>query len=164
MVLTKDVEQLIKHLGLEQHVEGGYFRRSYCAKQVLNATTKQTIASSIYYLLTASSRIGHFHKNKSDILHFYHGFGLIRYYLISEQGQLTTVEMGSDLLNGQQLQLLVPAGVWKASELIEGDLGLISEVVIPEFRFEDMVLAKPEDMALWDEKAQVLTHMLKQKS
>ena len=100
MVLIEDTEQLIKHLDLEPHVQGGYFKRSYCAKVLLNNKPEQSIASSIYYLLTANSRVGHFHKNKSDILHFYHGVGLIRYYLICEQGSLTTVEMGGDILRG----------------------------------------------------------------
>ena len=59
---------------------------------------------------------------------------------------------------------MVPSGVWKASELIEGDFGLISEVVIPEFRFEDMVLAKPEDMDSWGAQAQLLTHLVRQYS
>ena len=159
--MENEVVQLIERLGLEPHVEGGYFKRIYCSKQSLNSQSKQALASSIYYLLTSNHAIGHFHKNSSDILHFHHGKGVIRYYLVSQQGELSTVDMGWDFRKGQVLQLLVPAGVWKASELIEGDAGLISEVVIPEFRFEDMVMATQQDMLEWSDKAQSLLHLIR---
>lgn len=159
--MEENISQLIKQLDLEEHIEGGYYKRSYCAKALVNEGTGQSLASSIYYLLTNKNNVGHFHKNKSDILHFHHGVGVIRYYLVSEQGQLSMVNMGSDLDKGQQLQLVVPAGVWKASELIEGDMGLVSEVVIPEFRFEDMVLASYSDMAAWDVDKKALKHLIK---
>lgn len=159
--MEENISQLIKQLDLEEHIEGGYYKRSYCAKALVNEGTGQSLASSIYYLLTNKNSVGHFHKNKSDILHFHHGVGVIRYYLVSEQGQLSMVNMGSDLDKGQQLQLVVPAGVWKASELIEGDMGLVSEVVIPEFRFEDMVLASYSDMAAWDVDKKALKHLIK---
>ena len=156
-----NVEELIRLLDLEEHIEGGYYKRSYCAKAPVNDSTGQALASSIYYLLTNNNSVGHFHKNKSDILHFHHGIGVIRYYLVSESGQLSIVDMGSDLNEGQQLQLLVSGGVWKASELIEGNMGLISEVVIPEFRFEDMILANASDMASWDVKEEALMRLIK---
>ena len=70
------------------------------------------------------------------------------------------MDMGWDFRKGQVLQLLVPAGVWKASELIEGDAGLISEVVIPEFRFEDMVMATQKDTQQWSDRAQGLMHLI----
>jgi predicted cupin superfamily sugar epimerase len=159
--MENEVVQLIERLGLEPHVEGGYFKRTYCSKQVLNSESEQALASSIYYLLTSNHAIGHFHKNSSDILHFHHGKGVIRYYLVSQQGELSTVDMGWDFNKGQVLQLLVPAGFWKASELIEGDAGLISEVVIPEFRFEDMVMATQQDMLEWSDKAQSLLHLIR---
>jgi len=53
---------------------------------------------------------------------------------------LQTLVMGSDVLAGQQLQLHVPGGIWKASRLLEGSngFGLISEAVSPGFDFADM--------------------------
>lgn len=159
--VEKDIEKIVKLLDLEAHVEGGYYKRSYCAKALVNENSGQALASSIYYLLTSKNSVGHFHKNKSDILHFHHGIGVIRYYLVSEQGQLSIIDMGGDLNRGQQLQLMVAGGVWKASELIEGNMGLISEVVIPEFRFEDMMLANVTDMAAWDVDVEALKHLIK---
>ena len=156
-----DAKEIISELGLQAHVEGGYYRRGYCSEQRLDKKSDQSLASSIYYLLTKKQSIGHFHRNKSDILHFHHGHGLIRYYLITAQGELSVVDMGSDIKQGQQLQLVVPGGTWKASELIDGEFGLISEVVVPEFRFEDMALAGSDEWALWQENHPELGRFIK---
>ena len=55
---------------------------------------------------------------------------------------METAVLGPDLAAGQQLQLTVPGGVWKASHLPSGDYGLISEAVSPGFEYEDMTLGK----------------------
>ncbi len=112
-------------------------------------------------MLSHDSPIGHFHQNQSDILHFHHGMGVIRYHLIDGQGDYTFIDMGADLNSGQQLQLLVAGDTWKASELISGQCGLISEVVIPEFRFEDMVLADNSQWDLWEQKYPHLRYLIK---
>jgi predicted cupin superfamily sugar epimerase len=57
--------------------------------------------------------------------------------------------MGPDLRQGQLLQLTVPGGVWKASEIPgDGDhgFGLISEAVSPGFEYADMTLGQQDQM------------------
>jgi predicted cupin superfamily sugar epimerase len=78
------------------------------------------LMTSIYYLLTKDSPIGHFHLNQSDIVHYYHLGSPIQYSLIFPDGTLNTVVMGSDVIAGQCLQLHVPGGVWKANEWFSG--------------------------------------------
>ncbi|WP_373092286.1 cupin domain-containing protein [Zhongshania sp.] len=129
---------IIAQLGLEPHLEGGYFRRSYTAPHSING---RPAMSSIYYLLTADSPIGHLHRNRSDILHFWQGGSSLRYTLISPNGELKQKVMGPNIGAGEQLQILVPGGYWKASELCAGDHGLISEAVCPGFDFADHQLA-----------------------
>ena len=155
------VDEIIHELGLEKHIEGGYYRRTFCADRLAGDDPIQAMASSIYYLLTRDNPIGHFHKNKSDILHFYHGDGVIRYHLINDQGEYSTVEMGADLKLGQQLQLIVKSGTWKASELVTEEFALFSEVVIPEFRFEDMQLARFEQLQSWQNKIPNIGRLIK---
>jgi len=156
-----NVNDIIEELDLEKHIEGGHFRRTFCSDRIAGSDSGQAMASSIYYLLTKDNPVGHFHKNKSDILHFYHGDGVIRYHLINEQGQYYQVEMGRNLKQGQQLQLMVEGGTWKASELITGDFALISEVVIPEFRFEDMTLAKFDQLKPWESEIANLARLIR---
>jgi predicted cupin superfamily sugar epimerase len=137
-----DKHVLIKSLELEPHVEGGYFRRTYLSD--LSATLtygERRLVSSIYYLLTDDSPIGHLHRNRSDILHYFQGGSPLHYLIIHPDGRLDQQVLGFDLAQGQQLQLLVKGGCWKASELESGEFGLISEVVSPGFEYADMEMA-----------------------
>lgn len=140
-----DLQTVIDTLGLESHVEGGYFRRTFQAdhrqKIDLGDGDRFTL-TSIFYLLTAGRPIGHWHLNRSDILHYYHLGGPVHYYLIHPDGRLETAVLGPDLAAGQQLQLVVRGGVWKASHLPGGEYGLISEAVSPGFEYEDMTLGE----------------------
>lgn len=138
---------LIDALALEPHVEGGYFHRTYTAPLATDQTSdgrRRPAASSIFYLLTSDSPVGYLHSNRSDILHFWHAGDPLRYTLLSPAGELSTVTLGPDLSAGQQLQLLVPGGTWKASALANPSAeayGLISEVVCPGFDFADHRMA-----------------------
>lgn len=136
-------QQLIEQLQLEPHREGGYFRRTYASSESISLADKRTrpCLSSIYYLLTDDSPIGYFHRNRSDILHYWQQGSALTYYLIDPQGQFNTTLLGPDLAQGQQLQLLVPGGYWKATRLNEGEFGLLSEAVCPGFDYNDMQLA-----------------------
>ena len=92
-------------------------------------------------MLTDDSPRGHLHRNRSDILHYWHAGSALRYWLLKPTGQLEHVMLGPDLASGEHLQLLVPGGWWKATELVGGDFGLLSEAVCPGFEFADMELA-----------------------
>ncbi len=138
-----DREELIRKLELEPHVEGGYFKRTFEAAhraKIDAGLGPRFTMTSIYYLLTAEARIGHWHRNQSDILHFFHLGEPITYYLIDSDGRLETVVLGPDPARGHQLQLAVKGGTWKASHLTQGSYGLISEAVAPGFEYEDMNL------------------------
>ena len=57
------VEQLIEYLDLEGHIEGGFYRRTYEATNtslVPTETGERFSMTSIFYLLSAESPIGHF--------------------------------------------------------------------------------------------------------
>jgi predicted cupin superfamily sugar epimerase len=122
----QNTQDVIAALKLEPHIEGGYFRRTFQTDDqpmVETASGERSLMASIYYLLTRETPIGHFHLNRSDILHYYHLGDAIQYSLIFPDGTLQTVVMGSDILDGQCLQLHVAGGVWKASQLMDGPKG-----------------------------------------
>lgn len=142
-------QQLIERLSLAPHIEGGYFRRTYCAELQLDMpgyATPRQLLSSIFYMLTDDSPIGHLHRNKSDIVHYFHGGSPLTYIVLHPDGMLEKATLGFDLDQGQQLQLTVRGGCWKASELKAGEFGLISEAVAPGFDYEDMELAQTDAM------------------
>ena len=155
-------QQLIEKLSLEPHIEGGYFSRTYrsdLTTPVPYDTMPRCLLSSIYYMLTDDNPIGFLHKNKSDIIHFFHGGSALTYILITPDGKLDKKILGADLNKGQQMQLIVRGGYWKATALAAGEFGLISEVVSPGFEYGDMQLAKRNVIKnlfpnLWDQIAQ----------
>lgn len=148
--MNVELEQLIQALQLESHIEGGWYKRTYTDSNICTAQNGQqrALASSIYYLLTEDGPVGHLHKNTSTILHFFQAGDPLRYTLVSPKGEISNIVMGSQVSQGQQLQMHVPGGYWKASQLQEGPhgFGLISEVVVPEFHFDDMTLATVENI------------------
>ncbi len=140
-------EELIVKLDLKPHIEGGYFKRTYTSAEYLDLSYgKRAMLTSIYYLLTDDSPKGYLHKNKSDILHYFQQGSPIKYTLVSPQGNFQQVIMGNALQCSQKLQLLVPGGYWKATELLEGEYALISEAVFPGFEYEDMQMASHKQM------------------
>lgn len=143
---------LIKQLNLEKHIEGGYYLRTYQSPRQIN---DRSLMSSIYYLLTDDSPIGHFHLNKSDIIHYFHMGAPITYLTISPEGELESFVLGHDISSGQVLQKTVNGGYWKASILKQGEFGLLSEAVSPGFNYDDMTIGNPEILKaqfpdLWD--------------
>ncbi|WP_327381578.1 cupin domain-containing protein [Streptomyces sp. NBC_01207] len=141
--------QWIDALGLEAHVEGGYFRRTFQADHRPRIPTPhgdRYTLTSIHYLLTHWSPIGHWHLNRSDILHFHHHGEPITYHLLHPDGRHSTAVLGPDPGQGQLLTLAVPGGIWKASHLTAGDHALISEAVAPGFDYADMTLGRPDEL------------------
>lgn len=149
--------EVIAALQLEPHIEGGFFRRTYVAQQqVDHHSSPRALMSSIYYMLTDDNPTGHLHRNHSDIMHYWHAGGALRYSLITADGELRNTVLGPDLAAGEQLQLLVPGGWWKATELVRGEFGLLSEAVSPGFDFADMTLARFADIAAFPQHAMAL--------
>ena len=141
-------KQLAKALNLEPHVEGGYFRQTFKADHRPNIATKngdRVTMTSIYYLLSADSPVGHFHMNQSDIMHYFHTGDPITYYMLKPDGSLQTTILGPDPTKGHQMQMMVKGGTWKASKIptdAKFGYGLIGEAVAPGFDYADMQLGK----------------------
>lgn len=131
--------ELVEHLQLSKHVEGGYFRRLYEGQKQHEGHHDMT---AIYYLLTGDSPVDRWHINKSDIFHSHIRGGSLHYYVIHPDGHLQHSVLGQRIEQGEVLTLVVPGGTWKAVLLEEGqEYGLITEAVTPGFQYEDMKMA-----------------------
>ena len=145
-------EELIKSLNLTGHVEGGFYRQTFKADHRPMLSTEhgdRVNMTSIYYLLSAKSPIGHFHMNRSDIMHYFHVGDPITYYLLNQDGSLETHILGPDPTQGHEMQMVVKGGTWKASKIsTTGDYGygLIGEAVAPGFEYQDMQLAEQAEL------------------
>lgn len=111
-----DDEAVIAALALEPHIEGGFYRRTFQsdhhAMVEINGGQRH-LMTSIYYLLTKDSPIGHFHLNQSDIVHYFHMGNPIQYSLIFPDGTLNTVVMGRDIIAGA---MFAAACTWRRLE------------------------------------------------
>ena len=158
-------EDIIQHLGLVAHQEGGYYVRTYQSPfdiETSRKSSKRALLTSIYYLLTDDRPVGHFHINQSDIIHYFHAGSPITYLIVHPDGRLEKVAMGADLTKGQLPQLIVKGGCWKASHLESGEFGLISEAVAPGFDYSDMELgSKTKLHAMFPHLSEVISRYTK---
>ncbi len=148
-------EEIIKKLNLQPLPgEGGYFRQTYKSDDPgisasdfgIDSPSPRHLATAIYYLVTPGS-FSALHRIKSDeIFHFYAGTP-VEMIQIDENGQLTRLVMGSDVMNGQLPQVVVPKGTWQATRLMDGkNWALLGTTVSPGFEFEDFEMGEREDL------------------
>lgn len=132
-------DQIKKLLNLDLHpVEGGWFRRTFTSAGNLETPRgTRPLGTAIYYLLE-QGQFSELHRLDSDeLFHFYLGDPVEMLHLYPD-GRSAVFILGSDLAAGQQVQLLVPAGVWQGMRLIsDGKLALLGCTVVPGFNFSD---------------------------
>ena len=144
--MKPDLQQLIKIFNLEPlENEGGLFRQTYLSPlsyQSLNQSgVDHPLCTTIYYLLTEEANsFSELHKLPTDeIYHFYLGDPVEQLRLYPD-GSGEVVLLGQDVLNGQQVQSVVPGGVWQGSRLVEGGVyALLGTTMAPGYRVEDYV-------------------------
>ena len=136
-------------LNLQPHpVEGGWYRRTYTsAVSVALLGGVRPYGTAIYYLLEEGT-FSEMHVLASDeIFHFYLG-DPVEMLQLSPNGDSKVVTLGPDLAAGQQVQLVVPAGMWQGTRLVEGGkVALLGCTVTPGFDFADYRSGKFEDLA-----------------
>jgi predicted cupin superfamily sugar epimerase len=135
--MTADkIKSLLK---LEPHPrEGGCFCQTYVAQETLNLQRGvRSAGTAIYYLLEQGS-FSEMHALESDeIFHFYLGDPVEMLQLFPD-GRSAIFTLGQDLAAGQQVQLVVPAGVWQGTRLVgDGKVALLGCTVTPGFDYAD---------------------------
>jgi len=100
--------------------------------------------SVINYLVDAARPIGFLHRMGAESMHYFHQGCPLDVVTVSPEGEVAHALLGPDLDAGQQLQYLVPGGVWKGFELQGGPWALISEAVVPGWVADDQEHATPE--------------------
>ena len=144
-----NANQIKKLLNLEPHpMEGGFYRRTYTsAGSVDSGRGKRAQGTAIYYLLEPGT-FSEMHRLDSDeIFHFYLGDAVEMLLLYPDGGSVVRT-LGPDLLAGQHVQLVVPAGVWQGTRLVgEGKVALLGCTVTPGFDFADYRNAGYKELA-----------------
>lgn len=149
-------DQIKKLLNLDPHpVEGGHFRRTFTsAANVELPRGTRSQGTAIYFLLEAGD-FSELHVLDSDeMFHFYLGDPVEMLQLYPD-GRSAVFVLGTDLAAGQQVQLLVPAGVWQGMRLLgDSKLALLGCTVVPGFHHADYHNAPCAELAVkWPEQA-----------
>lgn len=127
-------EEIIAHLGLEPHPEGGFYRQTWIAENQGRAT-----GTCIYFLLK-DGQSSHWHKVDATEIWLYHaGAPLVLSLSADDTGPAVDHLLTPDLTQGQP-QIIVPENHWQAARTT-GDFTLVSCTVSPGFQFEGFTLA-----------------------
>jgi len=134
---------IIQHLQLLPHPEGGFYRETYRAAYMVAtpAPASRNVSTAIYYLLSDEDK-SHFHRLESDELWFFHQGQPLEILLI-QNGALTTIVLGPDLTRGEVLQAVIPAHTWFGARVRDSrGFTLVSCTVSPGFDYADFELAE----------------------
>lgn len=147
--MTADPDFWIAQLGLQPHPEGGYYRETYRATELIPATALPSgyagprAASTAIYFLLRSGQVSRLHRLRAtELWHFYSGSSLT-IHCLHESGEYIPRQLGADLLRGEQWQVLVPGGVWFGATVDQPDsYVLVGCTVAPGFDFADFEMAR----------------------
>lgn len=139
----KSAKYYIENLGMTPHVEGGYFKESVVSKDLFR--DDKNLFTSIYFLLE-TGEVSNFHRLKSDEMWYYHDGQPLTIYMITQDGELITKQLGLDVENGELPQVLVPKGYIFGSSMNNDGFALVGCMVAPAFTFEDFELFKRNDL------------------
>jgi predicted cupin superfamily sugar epimerase len=142
-----NIDELIRLLHLQPLPrEGGWYRETYRSSLQLPADVlapryrdARAAGTAIYYLLTPDTFSALHRLPTDEVFHFYIGDPVEMLQLgpaPKDGGRILT--LGSDILAGQQVQTVVPAGVWQGSMLRPGGaFALMGTTMAPGFDFAD---------------------------
>ena len=142
------VPQLIERFQMQPlPEEGGMYVQSYLSADLLPAdalparypAASKPAGTAIYYLLTAEANsFSAVHRLPTDeIYHFYLGDPM-ETLLLFPDGTSRTEVIGRDVLAGQHVQFVVPAGVWQGSAVAPGgEYTLIGTTMAPGYTTPD---------------------------
>lgn len=143
----------IKHLDLQPHPEGGYYKEIYRAEGIISQPNLpirfsggRAYSTSIYYLLE-SKDFSSLHRLDSDEQWFHIDGGTLTIHSIDPNGNYTKHSIGKNLTNVDLPHAIIPHGNWFGGTVDEpNSFVLVGCVVAPGFDFEDFELAKKDQL------------------
>lgn len=135
-------DDLIEALGLAPHPEGGWYRETWRAEA---AEGERAAASAVLYVIQPGQR-SHWNRVDAHEIWLWHGGDPVDLMIAeTSAGPIATVRLGGRAADGEQPQVVIPAGQWQSAEPVAGTAGytLLSCIVAPAFEFSGFELAEP---------------------
>lgn len=134
--MMDDADAIIKHLDLQPHPEGGWYRQTW-----IDDAKPRAHGTCIYFLLKDGEE-SHWHKvDAAEIWHYYAGAPLILSLAETEQGPAYDHLLTPDLTKGAPQCIVQPFHWQKARST--GAFTLVGCTVSPGFNFDGFTLAAP---------------------
>ncbi|MFM9694717.1 cupin domain-containing protein [Streptomyces europaeiscabiei] len=136
-------EDLIAHYGLEPIPrEGGRFRQTWAGPERPDGRPEGTAIVAL--LTTEPGDYSALHRLPGDEIWHFHLGDPLRMLLLAPDGSSRVVVLGPDVLDGQHVQYVVPAGTWMGARVLRGGGGegggegwtLFGCTMAPGFTFE----------------------------
>ena len=140
-------EALVERFGLEPlESEGGLFTQTYLSPEGISQgalpgrySTDKPFGTAILYLLTSQEdSYSALHQLPTDEIHHFYLGDPVELLLLFPDLLTEHIMLGHDVLNGQEVQHLVPRGVWQGSRLRPGGrFALMGMTMAPGFTSAD---------------------------
>jgi uncharacterized protein len=151
-------EDIIQQLKLQPlPVEGGFYRETYRAGETLAAlaardssAANRPLGTAIYFLLHGEHVSALHRLVRDEVYHFYLGEP-VELLLLYPDGTDAVHLLGHDLGAGQELQLLVPGGVWQGlrrspASATKSGFALMGTTMAPGFDPSEFELGSREQL------------------
>jgi len=145
-----DAQKIIEMFDLKPlPQEGGLYKETYRSNEIVPKDMlpkrylgDRAYGTAIYYLLTPETKSLMHRVNSDEIFHFYLGDAVEMLQLFADStGKILT--LGTDILHGEHVQLLVSRGIWQGMILKKGGkFALMGTTVTPGFEFDDFEIGK----------------------
>lgn len=141
------LEKLIQTYNLIPHPEGGYFKETITADQIIDLQNRlaRPLYTSILFLLHKHD-VSHFHSLQSDEIWIFQQGAPLDIVCIKDDGSLDIIHLGLEAHCVPQA--LVKAGVIFGSYVPSHSYSLVACIVSPGFIYDEFVLYKKEDLLI----------------
>jgi predicted cupin superfamily sugar epimerase len=150
------IQQLIEFFGFEAlKVEGGQFIQTYKSPESLPQQIlppgyhePHPMGTAILYFYTSDpDSFSAVHKLPTEEIYHYYLGNPVEMLLLFPDGKTERIILGTDVLNGQKVQFIVPRGVWQSSHLLPGgEYALVGTTMAPGFENGDYQGGEREEL------------------
>lgn len=124
--------------------EGGFYVETYRSSETISKSAlpgkndfDRAAGTAIYYLITPDSFSALHRLPIDEIYHFYLGDPVVMLNLF-ENGDSKLITLGHEIIEGQDVQVVVPGKTWQGSLLADGGrFALLGTTTTPGFDFSD---------------------------
>lgn len=141
-----DVPDWVEQLGLQPHPEGGWYRETWRSEVTFDADVlppgyigRRSAGTAILFVLMPG-QVSAWHSVRSAEVWLYHRGSALILESGPEIDSATTHLLGSDIVAGEQPQVVIPPGHWQRARPRGDQPTLVSCIVIPGFDFADFTM------------------------